>query len=134
MDMSVQTTHNKYEHNTMLIMRGSDAGLPKTFDIGTSASKFYTGHDNATAEASLPSFGVTHAADKVVADAAITVGATVEEVSTRVVALTDLPPWLQTADTARPFLLDMQPLARRMGRILTRRRRGDATAASPNFP
>ena len=133
MEMIVQKTHFEFDPNAMLVMRGSDAGLPMTFDIGTSASKFYTGHDNAMAEASLPSFGVTHAADKVVADAAITVGATVEEVSTQVVAINDLPPWLQTADKARAFLIDMQLVARSMGRFFTSLSGVAGTEASPKF-
>jgi hypothetical protein len=120
MEMIVQKTFFEFDPNAMLVMRGSDAGIAMTFDIGTSASKFYTGHDNAASPvASLPTFGVTHAADKAVADLAITKGATVQEVSTQVVANSDLPEWLQTADKARAFLTDMQLVARSMGRYFT---------------
>lgn len=133
MEMIVQKTYFDFEPNAMLVMRGSDANIPMTFDIGTSASKFYTGHDNATAAANLPTFGVTHANDKVVADNAITNGATVEEVSTQIVANGDLPEWLQTADKARAFLTDMQLVARSMGRYFTSLSGVAGTEASPKF-
>ncbi len=64
MEMIVEKTNFEFDPNAMLVMRGSDAGIGMTFDVGTSAAKFYTGHDNATAEPNLPTFGVTHAADK----------------------------------------------------------------------
>jgi hypothetical protein len=134
MEMIVEKTNFEFDPNAMLVMRGSDAGIGMTFDIGTSASKFYTGHDNATTPvASLPTFGVTHAADKVIADNAITKGATVEEVATQIVAINDLPSWLQTADKARTFLTDMQLVARSMGRFFTSLNGTAGTEASPKF-
>jgi hypothetical protein len=133
MEMIVQKTFFEFDPNAMLVMRGSDANIAMTFDIGTSASKFYTGHDNATAVANLPTFGVTHANDKVVADNAITKGATVEEVSTQIVANSDLPEWLQTADKARAFLTDMQLVGRSMGRYFTSLSGVAGTDASPKF-
>ena len=133
MEMIVQKTYFDFTPNAMLVMRGSDAGIAMTFDIGSSGAKFYTGHDNASAVASLPTFGVTHAADKVVADNAITKGATVEEVSTQIVANSDLPPWLQTADKARAFLTDMQLVARSMGRYVTSLSGVAGTEAEPKF-
>lgn len=134
MEMIVQKTFFEFDPNAMLVMRGSDAGIGMTFDIGTSASKFYTGHDNAaTPVASLPTFGVTHAVDKVIADNAISNGATVAEVATQIVANSDLPSWLQTADKARAFLTDMQLVARSMGRYFTSLNGMAGTEASPKF-
>jgi hypothetical protein len=133
MEMIVQKTQFEFDPDAMLVMRGSDAGIGMTFDVGTSASKFYTGHDNATAKPNLPTFGVTHAADKVIADNAITKGATVEEVATQVVAISDLPSWLQTADNARAFLTDMQLIARSMGRFFTSLNGVAGTEASPKL-
>lgn len=133
MEMIVEKTNFEFDPNAMLVMRGSDAGIGMTFDVGTSASKFYTGHDNATAKPNLPTFGVTHAADKVIADDAITKGATVEEVSTQIVANNDLPSWLQTADKARTFLTDMQLVARSMGRFFTSLDGVAGTEATPKF-
>ncbi|HZI61458.1 MAG TPA: pilus assembly PilX N-terminal domain-containing protein [Pyrinomonadaceae bacterium] len=133
MEMIVEKTNFEFSPNAMLVMRGSDAGIGMTFDIGTSASKLYTGHDNATAKPNLPTFGVTNAVDKVIADTAITKGATVEEVSTQVVAINDLPSWLRTADKARTFLTDMQLVARSMGRFFTSLNGVAGTEASPKF-
>ena len=133
MEMIVEKTNFEFNPNAMLVMRGSDAGIGMTFDVGTSASKFYTGHDNATAKPNLPTFGVTHAVDKVIADNAITKGATVEEVSTQIVAINDLPSWLRTADKARTFLTDMQLIARSMGRFFTSLDGVAGTEASPKF-
>jgi hypothetical protein len=133
MEMIVEKTNFDFTPNAMLVMRGSDAGIGMTFDIGTSNSKFYTGHDNAIAKPNLPTFGVTHAADKVIADDAITKGATVQAVATEIVAINDLPPWLQTADKARTFLNDMQLVARSMGRFFTSLNGVAGTEASPKF-
>ena len=133
MEMIVEKTNFEFNPNAMLVMRGSDAGIGMTSDVGTSASKFYTGHDNATAKPNLPTFGVTHAVDKVIADNAITKGATVEEVSTQIVAINDLPSWLRTADKARTFLTDMQLIARSMGRFFTSLDGVAGTEASPKF-
>jgi hypothetical protein len=133
MEMIVQKTQFEFEPDATLVMRGSDAGIGMTFDIGTSASKFYTGHDNATVKPNLPTFGVTHAADKVIADDAITKGATVEEVSTQIVPINELPSWLQTADNARAFLTDMQLVARSMGRFFTSLNGVAGTEASPKL-
>ena len=133
MEMIVEKTNFEFNPNAMLVMRGSDAGIGMTFDVGTSTSKFYTGHDNASAKPNLPTFGVTHAVDKVIADNAITKGATVEEVSTQIVAINDLPSWLRTADKARTFLTDMQLIARSMGRFFTSLDGVAGTEASPKF-
>ncbi|HEX5965779.1 MAG TPA: pilus assembly PilX N-terminal domain-containing protein [Pyrinomonadaceae bacterium] len=134
MEAIIQKTYFDFDPNAMLVMRGSDANIAMSFDIGTSNAKFYTGHDNATpAVAALPTFGVTHANDKAVADDAITKGATVEEVSTQIVPIADLPEWLQTADKARTFLTDMQLVARSMGRYMTSLSGVAGTEASPKF-
>jgi len=119
MEMIVQKTHFDFDPKAMLTMRGSDSGAAMTFDIGSSAAKFYSGHDNATTPVgSLPTFGLTSAADVTVANDAITKGATVADVKTANVSA-DLPAWLQDANAARAFLNDMQAVARSMGRYYT---------------
>lgn len=133
MEMIVQKTSFEFNPNAMLLVRGADDGTAMRFDIGDSAAKFYTGHDNAGAAANLPTFGVTSAVDKAVADNAITKGATVQEVSTQVVAINDLPSWLQTADKAREFLSEMQLVARSMGRFFTSFSGIAGTEANPKF-
>ena len=118
MEMIVQKNSFDFEPNAMLMMRGSEDGsvAQMTFDIGDSAAKFYTGHDNATGAVGLPAFGVTNGTDLSVANDAITKGSTVEDVETAQVALGSLPGWLQDANSARTFLNDMQAVARSMGR------------------
>jgi hypothetical protein len=133
MEMVVEKTTFDFAPKAMLVMRGADSGTAMTFDIGSSAAKYYTGHDNAVAEGDLPAFGVTHAADKVVADDAITKGATVEDTKTSIIPINDLPEWLQTADKARTFLTDMQSVARSLGRYFTSFNGIAGTEADPKF-
>jgi hypothetical protein len=121
MEMIVMKVSFDFEPDAMLLARSSDDGSLATmaFDIGTSAAKFYSGHDNATAKPNLPTFGVTSVGDLAVANNAITKGSTVEEVKAQQVDLADLPSWLQDADAAREFLNYMQIVARSMGRYQT---------------
>ncbi|HEU4435364.1 MAG TPA: hypothetical protein VFR51_18410, partial [Pyrinomonadaceae bacterium] len=133
MEMVVEKTTFDFAPKAMLVMRGADSGAAMTFDVGDSAAKFYTGHDNAVAEGDLPAFGVTHAADKVVADNAITKGATVQDTKTAIIPMSDLPEWLQTADKAREFLTEMQSVARSLGRYYTSFSGIAGTDADPKF-
>jgi hypothetical protein len=121
MEMVVQKVSFDFEPDAMLLARSSDDGslASMSFDIGTSAAKLYSGHDNAAASPNLPTFGVTSLGDLAVANDAITKGATVEPVKTYQVDIADLPSWLQTADAAREFLNYMQIVARSMGRYYT---------------
>ena len=135
MEMIVQKTSFDFEPDAMLLMRGADDGSAATmsFDIGSSNSKFYSGHDNAGVVGSLPTFGVTTAGDLAVADDAITKGATVADVKTAQVGVGELPSWLQTADGARKFLNDMQVVARSHGRYYTSFTGQAGTTTSPAF-
>ena len=135
MEMVVQKVSFDFDPDAMLLTRSSDDGSLATmeFDIGTSAAKFYSGHDNATAEPNLPTFGVTSLGDLAVANDAITKGSTVEEVKTYQVDIADLPPWLQTADAARDFLNYMQIVARSMGRYYTGLSGMAGSTSSPAF-
>jgi hypothetical protein len=133
MEMIVQKTNFDFDPKAMLVMRGADSGAPMTFDIGDSAAKTYSGHDNVSGGTDLPSFGVTHAADKIVADDAITKGATVAEVRTQILTMDQMPSWLQTADAARAFLNEMQIVARSMGRYYTSFAGFAGTDADPKF-
>jgi hypothetical protein len=134
MEMIVQKTSFDFDPDAMLLMRGADSGSPAmVFDIGSSAAKYYSGHDHASAVGSLPTFGVTSAGDLAVENDAITKGATVADVKTGQIALGDLPSWLQNADGARSFLNDMQIVARSMGRYYTSFSGYAGTTASPAF-
>ncbi|HTG86358.1 MAG TPA: pilus assembly PilX N-terminal domain-containing protein [Pyrinomonadaceae bacterium] len=118
MEMIVQKTSFEFSPAAMLTMRGADNGATMEFDIGSSAAKFYSGHDNS-GTGDLPTFGVTNATDIAVADTAITKGATVADVKRAVIGSADLPSWLLDADKARTFLSDMQVYARSLGRYYT---------------
>lgn len=134
MEMIVQKTSFDFTPKAMLVMRGSDNNVDMTFDIGSSAAKFYSGEDNAGAGTNLPTFGVTRAGDKTVAEAAITKGATVQNSpQVQVVPDSDLPEWLTTADKARSFLNDMQIVARSMGRYYTSFSGIAGTTTKPEF-
>ena len=135
MEMIVQKKDFDFDPNAMLLVRSSEDGTAAqmNFDIGTSAAKFYSGKDYATSGTDLPTFGVTSPIDLGVADDAITKGSTVEEVKTHLVAMEDLPSWLQTADAARAFLNDMQIVARSMGRLYTTFDGMAGSTADPKF-
>jgi hypothetical protein len=135
MEMVVQKVSFDFEPDAMLLARSSEDGSLATmsFDIGTSAAKFYSGHDNAAAEPNLPTFGVTSLGDLAVANNAITKGATVQEVKTHQVDVADLPSWLQNADAAREFLNYMQIVARSMGRYYTSHSGMAGSTASPAY-
>ena len=132
MEMIVQKTTFDFEPDAMLLIRGADNNSAATFEIGTSAAKFYSGHDNADGT-DLPTLGVTSITDVAVVSTAITKGATVEAEQLRLVANGDLPSWLRTADDARAFLNEMQLVARSMGRYFTSYSGNAGTTASPAF-
>lgn len=133
MEMIVQKTAFDFDPDAMLLIRGADSGAAATFDIGDSAAKFYTGHDNATAKPNIPTLGVTSLADVGVVTNAISKGATVEDEKLRMVAIADLPSWLHTADASRAFLNEMQMVARSMGRYYTSYSGSAGTTASPAY-
>jgi hypothetical protein len=135
MEMIVQKTNFDFEPSAMLMMRGAEDGSASTmsFDIGSSNAKFYSGQDNAGGGTNLPTFGVTNAADLGIAEDAITKGATVADVKTAQVGMSDLPSWLHTADAARAFLNDMQMVARSMGRYFTSFSGMAGTTTEPKF-
>ena len=120
MEMVVERVQFDVTAKAALAMRSADDGIsPMTFTIGSSAAKDYSGHDFTGSDAALPSFAVTSAVDQVIAEDAITKGSTVEPERVRLVPISDLPPFLQTADNARAFLNYMQGVARSMGRHYT---------------
>jgi hypothetical protein len=136
MEMVVQKVAFNFTPNAMLLMRGADDGTRMAFDIGSSNSKFYTGHDHAGVNPALPTFGVTTGTDLAEANVAITKGSKVEDVKTAQVGTGSLPDWLQTTEGptgARAFLNTMQAVARSMGRYYTSFSGTSGTAAAPTF-
>lgn len=134
MEMVVQRVLFDIQAKAALAIRGADDGTSKmTFTIGDSAAKDYSGHDFTGTEGALPSFAVTSAVDKVVAETEITKGSTVEPEQVRLVAISDLPEFLQTADNARSFLNYMQAVARSMGRHYTSFNGYAGSVVTPEF-
>jgi hypothetical protein len=134
MEMIVQKMFFDFTPDAMLLIRSADSGAAATYDIGDSAAKFYTGHDQIVGGGTiLPTLGVTSVADVGVVNTAISKGATVEAQQISQVAMGDLPSWLSTADDARTFLNEMQLVARSMGRYYTSYSGTSGTNASPAF-
>ena len=134
MEMVVERVQFDITAKAALAMRSADDGVaPMIFTIGNSAAKDYSGHDFTGPEGALPSFGVTHAIDQAIAEDAITKGSTVEPERVRLVAISDLPKFLQTADNARAFLNYMQAVARSMGRHYSSFNGHAGSTASPQF-
>lgn len=134
MEMLVERVQFDIQAKAALAIRSADNGTSTmTFTIGESAAKDYSGHDFTGTEAALPSLGVTSAVDKVVAENAITKGSTVEAEQVRLVAIADLPSFLQTADNARSFLNYMQAVSRSMGRYYTSYNGYAGSTASPQM-
>jgi hypothetical protein len=134
MEMIVERVEFDITAKAALAIRGADDGItPMTFTIGDSAAKDYSGHDFTGTEGALPSFAVTNAVDKAVAELAITKGSTVEAEQVHIVAIDDLPKFLQTADNSRAFLNYMQAVARSMGRHYTSFNGNAGSVASPQF-
>lgn len=118
MELAVERVHFELDANAALAMRSADDDISTmTFTIGDSAAKQYSGHDATGSEPALPAFAVTSMVDKVMAEAAITKGSTVEPEQVRLVDISSLPEFLQTADNARSFLNYMQGVSRSMGRL-----------------
>ena len=110
-----------YQAIASILIRGHDNNTtPMTFAIGNSNSKWYFGHDNsADPFPAVPVIGVSHAVDYGVATAAVT-GAqpgTVQGLQpVKQFTQSEMPSFLQTADKARAFLVEMRTTAIREGR------------------
>jgi hypothetical protein len=134
MEMVVERVLIDIHANAALAMRSADDGTSvMTFTIGDSAAKDYSGHDYTGSEPALPSFAVTSAVDKVVAEDAITKGSTVTPEQVRLADIASLPSFLHTADNARTFLNYMQAVARSMGRYYPSFSGSAGTTASPQL-
>jgi hypothetical protein len=81
----------------------------------------------------LPSIAVTGLQDLPIAIDAITKGSTVEPEQVKLLPVSELPEFLQTADNARGFLNYMQGVSRSMGRYYTSFSGYAGTTAAPQF-
>jgi len=136
MEMVVQKVLFDFKTVAALAMRSADDNVSTmTFSIGDSAAKRYSGHDHATTDPQppLPAFAVTGAQDLPIALDAITKGSTVEPDQIKLLPVSDLPEFLQTADNARGFLNYMQGVSRSMGRYYTSFSGYAGSSAAPQF-
>lgn len=121
-----------------VLVRGNDDGVSpmSSFEIGEAEAKEYSGYNNANPTQSLPVFGVTHAADynkaTTIVDASKPDTVTgVDKVSQ--FANSDLPYFLQTADSAREFLNTLQHQAVTTNRYFNSSPPDWGTDANPKF-
>lgn len=159
-EMIIQPSSFDFAAPGTVTMRGADDGSPMSFDLGGTPIKVYSGQDlaNPTA-ANLPAFvttnhdtrlatttlasGVTTVAPELgvlTIDTSINPGATIAN-SPPSSPVTPTPPnvattpaFLQSADTARAFLSELQALAVSSGRYFTSWSGGaSGTTAAPAF-
>ena len=116
---------------------GNDNGDPMAgFQIGESEAKDYSGIDQVDPTNSLPVFGVTHGNDL------NTVSTVIEDSKPDTVTGVDkvsqfgddqLPYWLQSADSARSFLKEMQSRAAATNRYFTGSPADMGSATNPKY-
>jgi hypothetical protein len=104
-----------------ITIRSADDNSLLTFDAGNSARYIYNGNDNAGGGVNLSAFAVTGAADKIYLDALSLPSGQVFGSPSGVnkIAISSLPTWLQTADAARAFVIEMRTTAQNEARYYT---------------
>ena len=117
LDLVVKRTNFDYAPPAMLMIRGADSGAPAHFDLGSSDSKDYSGHDHASSSV-LPAFGATSDSDRDIEIAADTKDKTADPKATTLTNAS-LPTWLRTASAARAFVADQKVSAMQQGRYFT---------------
>src|SRR5882724_8190554 len=100
-----------------ITIRSADDNSQLTFNAGNSSQYIYDGHDNAGGS-DLSAFAVTGAADKTYIDSLLLPASQIKGVPAGVlkIAISDLPSWLQTADAARAFVIQMREAAQNENR------------------
>jgi hypothetical protein len=103
-----------------ITLRSADDNSLLTFNAGDSARYQYDGNDNAGGS-DVSAFGVTGTADYTYLTALSLPGSQVfgNPSGVKQVPVADLPVWLQTADAARAFLIDLRNAAQNEGRYFT---------------
>jgi hypothetical protein len=100
-----------------ITIRSADDNSQLTFNAGNSSQYIYDGHDNAGGS-DLSAFAVTGAADKTYIDSLLLPASQIKGTPAGVlkIAISDLPAWLQTADAARAFVIQMREAAQNENR------------------
>lgn len=118
LELIVKRTNFDYTPPAMLMIRGADDCSGAAFTAGNSASKDYTGHDQAPTGTVLPAFGATCAGDQTIEVNADTKD-TVEDPKAATLTIPSLPEYLQTADNARAFITEQRLNAQNEGRYFS---------------
>jgi hypothetical protein len=103
-----------------ITLRSADDNSLLTFNAGDSARYHYIGNDKAGGS-DVSAFGVTGTADYTYLTALSLPGSQVfgNPSGVKQVPVADLPVWLQTADAARAFVIDLRNAAQNEGRYFT---------------
>jgi hypothetical protein len=140
MQVLVNRTYFDFKPNSTLLMRGADdcSNMP-TFQIGDSNAKDYNGNDGANPPLPpLPVFGTTCAGNATQATNTVngskptTITASPQG-NVANIANSDLAPWLQSADSARALLLDLQAQGQSTGRYFTSTPSDLGSSSDPKF-
>jgi hypothetical protein len=119
----------------LLVISADDGTTRVSFDAGSSNAKDYSGHDHYVGpggSAILPAFGATNPLDTaIMADPSKP--ATVANPKAATVGSASLPPWLQSADSARAFLAEQHANAVAQGAYHTSLSGFAGTSAVPAF-
>lgn len=138
MQLLVSRTFFDFTPKSTLLMRGADDCSDMAgFSIGQSNAKNYSGDDAATPpKSSLPVFGTTCAGNNTQATGVVNSSKPSTVTSNpqgKVATVTDLPTWLQTADSARSLLTDLSAQAQSSGRYFTSTPSDFGSASAPKF-
>jgi len=123
-------------NSTILTVGGGNGTAMTNFQIGESEAKKYSGYDQSNPTSSIPVFGTTHVNDfnrvttVVEASKPNTVSATSK---ITMFVNSQLPYWLQSADSARTFVNTMQERAETNHRYFTGNPPDMGTAANPKY-
>jgi hypothetical protein len=100
-----------------ITIRSADDNSRLTFNAGNSSQYFYDGHDNAGGT-DLSAFAVTGSVDKAYIDSLLLPASQIKGTPSGVLKInvSDLPTWLQTADAARAFVIQMREAAQNENR------------------
>jgi len=103
-----------------ITLRSADDNSQLTFNAGNSASYLYDGNDNAGGS-DLSAFGVTGSVDYSYLTGLTLPGSQVfgNPSGVQQVSVSSLPVWLQTADAARSFVIDLRNTAQNESRYFT---------------
>ena len=134
LEVIVNSSSFNYNAPATIMMRGADDCSALNFSIGDSNAKNYSGLDHAVpSTGTLPAFGATCGGNETNEQTAITKGATVANPQTQTFGNSALPPWLQSADSARAFLADQKANAIYLGRYFSSFSGYSGSDAAPAF-